>query len=69
MPVGGITVEEEQETVKALRLLRALRHHFVQKNSWTLGLTLDGVPIMLVRYRPQPDGPHPVDADLSGVDL
>lgn len=65
----GTTIVDEPEDVKAVRMLRGLRHHFVERNQWTMGLTLDGVPLMIVRYRPQPTGPHPPDADLSGVEL
>ena len=65
----GTTLEDEPEDVKALRLLRSLRYQFVVKNRWTLGLTIDGVPLMIVRFRPQPDGPHNPDADLSGTVL
>ena len=64
----GTTLVDEPEAVKALRLLRSLRH-FAHGKQYTLGMTLDGVQIMLIRYRPKPEGPHPVGADISGVDL
>ena len=64
----GCTVDNEPDDVKAKRLLAAMRH-FAHSKQLTLGLTIDDVPMMVVRFRPQPEGPHNPDADLSGVGL
>ena len=67
-PATGWTVETEPEDVKAIRLLRGLRH-FARSKHGTLGMTLDGVQILLIKYRPQPAGPHVPGADLEGTAL
>lgn len=67
-PANGLTIEEEPDDVKAARLLAGLRH-FAHGKAWALGFTIDNVPMMLIRFRPRPDGPHNPDADLIGVEL
>jgi hypothetical protein len=67
-PAHGLTIEAEPDDVKAARLLAALRH-FAHGKANTLGFTIDGVPMMLIRFRPKPDGPHNPESDLSGIEL
>ncbi len=64
----GTTVADEPDDIKAIRLLAALRH-FAHGRQLTLGMTIDGVEMMIIRFRPQPDGPHNPDADLTGTEL
>lgn len=67
-PAKGYTVETEPDDVKAARLLAGFRY-LVKHNIWTLGITIDGAQFMIVRYRPEPYGPHNPKADLSGSEL
>ena len=64
----GCTVEDEPDEVKGLRLLAAFRY-LVERNIWTLGITIGDAQFMIVRYRPKPDGPHNPEADLAGTEL
>lgn len=67
-PAGGMSVEAEPDDVKGVRLLAGLRH-FAHGKANTLGFGIDGVPMMLIRFRPAPDGPHNPESDLSGVEV
>ena len=64
----GCTVEDEPDDVKAARLLAIFRH-LAERNVWTAGLTIGGAQFMIIRYRPQPHGPHNPNADMSGGEL
>ncbi len=67
-PAKGLSVEEEPDDLKAARLLGMLRY-MVERNVWTVGITIGDAQFMVVRYRPQPSGPHNPAADLSGQEL
>lgn len=64
-PINGVSLADEPDDVKAARLLAGMRH-FAHGKANTLGFTIDGVPMMMIRFRPKPDGPHNPDADLTG---
>lgn len=68
LPAGGLSCAEEPDDLKGARVLAALRH-LVRSDDGTLGMMFEGQGIMLVKYRPQPDGPHRPGADLSGTEL
>ena len=68
MPANGMTVEEEPDDQKAARLLAMFRH-MVKRNRWTEGITIGDAQFMVIRYRPEPHGPHNPDADLTGTEL
>ena len=67
-PANGVCPADEPDDLKAARLLGVLRH-MVERNVWTLGITIGDEQFMVIRYRPEPHGPHNPDADLSGQEL
>ncbi len=67
-PAAGLTLASEPDEAKGLRLLGALRW-MTERKVGVLGITVGDAQFMVVRYRPQPDGPHAPDADLSGQEL
>jgi hypothetical protein len=67
-PAGGLSVDDEPDDAKAARLLAMFRY-MTENNRWTEGLTIGGAQYMVIRYRPQPHGPHMPDADMSGTSL
>jgi hypothetical protein len=67
-PVGGVSIEDEPDEVKAMRLLEGLRH-LAHGNYGTLGLVLDGVKIMVIKYEPTRHGNRDGKADFTGIEL
>lgn len=63
-PAGGLDPADEPDDLKAARVLAALRH-LAHGKYGTLGITIDGVPIMLIKYRP---GSRLENADFTGID-
>ena len=67
-PADGLSPAEEPDDAKAARLLAALRW-MTATNTHTLGITDGDAQFMVVRFRPQPNGPHNPAADLRGQTL
>ena len=67
-PAGDLAPADEPDDLKGARLLGMLRH-MVARNIWTVGITIGDAQFMVIRYRPEPAGPHNPAADLSGQEL
>lgn len=65
LPANGLDPADEPDDLKAVRLLAALRH-LAHGKYGILGMTIDGVGIMLIKHDPTR---HNLDADLTGADL
>lgn len=59
-PPKGVTLEDEPEADKALRMLRGLREFVASKKVGVMAMQLDGQTIMLIKYNPEVHNP---DAD------
>lgn len=51
MPAGGLTLEQETEEAKGVRMLRVLRM-FAEHEARVYGLLVDGVPMVIVKPDP-----------------
>jgi hypothetical protein len=61
MPAEGMSLTDESETDKALRLLRVQRE-FLRSKHKVFGYTLDGKAFLMIRYVP---ADHPPGADTT----
>ena len=71
VPANGLSLEDEPADLKAARVMAFFRWMAEPgtKGRDCYGFHVDGVPFMLIRFRPQPDGPHIPDSDLSGAEI